>query len=492
MVEDQDIVSPVSGQIIYDNGAGENVVKYYNGSTWVSLTGGTVTSVTSGNTNTITIGGTSIAPTVSANTAVVTNGSLNLATGDQIYDFVTGLGYTSNIGDITRVDITAGNGLSGNSVNTLSGDHVQVLTVGAGDGITVNASNVAITYSGANSVILDATDGTGITLASTDKFIIADDSDASDTVKYVNFSQLSTALGSYNFSVQADTDGGSGMPYLIASGDVLDIDGDGTQGITTEISDSGTTTTVLVKGINATTTTKGVASFNTNDFSVVSGAVSIKTGGVSNAQLVNDSITIGNSTIALGGPADTTLTGLTDIDLTAGNKTIFDGVGANTLTIGAASTTVTIAGNLVVTGTTTTEHVETLSTSNGIVFEGSVADANELTLLAGSLSADRTITLPDATGTVALTSDILATAAALIDVSAMGVNTVASFTHGLASKNLIVQMYDVTTGEVVYADIDHTSNNAISIIFAKTPTNDIRVVVIDAKNGLTDKTVSYS
>jgi len=256
LVEDQDIVSPVSGQIIYDNGAGENVVKYYNGSTWVSLTGGTVTSVTSGNTNTITIGGTSIAPTVSANTAVVTNGSLNLATGDQIYDFVTGLGYTSNIGDITRVDITAGNGLSGNSVNTLSGDHVQVLTVGAGDGITVNASNVAITYSGANSVILDATDGTGITLASTDKFIIADDSDASDTVKYVNFSQLSTALGSYNFSVQADTDGGSGMPYLIASGDVLDIDGGGTQGITTEISDSGTTTTVLVKGINATTTTK--------------------------------------------------------------------------------------------------------------------------------------------------------------------------------------------------------------------------------------------
>jgi hypothetical protein len=86
----------------------------------------------------------------------------------------------------------------------------------------------------------------------------------------------------------------------------------------------------------------------------------------------------------------------------------------------------------------------------------------------------------------------LATAAALIDVSAMGSNTTASFTHGLASKNLIVQMYDVTTGEVVFADIDHTSNNAISVIFASTPSNDIRVVVIDAKNGLTDKTVSYS
>lgn len=86
----------------------------------------------------------------------------------------------------------------------------------------------------------------------------------------------------------------------------------------------------------------------------------------------------------------------------------------------------------------------------------------------------------------------LATAAALIDASAMGANTTASFTHNLASKNLIVQIYDVTSGQVVFADIDHTSNNAISIIFAATPPNDIRVVVIDAKNGLTDKTVSYS
>lgn len=100
--------------------------------------------------------------------------------------------------------------------------------------------------------------------------------------------------------------------------------------------------------------------------------------------------------------------------------------------------------------------------------------------------------ITSATETVTNTDTQLATAAALIDVSAMGSNTTASFTHGLASKNLIVQLYDVTTGEVVFADIDHTSNNAISVIFASTPPNDIRVVVIDAKNGLTDKTVSYS
>jgi len=47
-----------------------------------------VESVTTGNANTITIGGTAANPTVAANTAAVTNGGNNLATGDQIYDFV--------------------------------------------------------------------------------------------------------------------------------------------------------------------------------------------------------------------------------------------------------------------------------------------------------------------------------------------------------------------------------------------------------------------
>ena len=212
---------------------------------------------------------------------------------------------------------------------------------------------------------------------------------------------------------------------------------------------------------------------------------------------VNSSITIGDSTIALGG-TDTTLTGLTDIDLTAGNKTIFDGVGANTLTIGAGTTTIAIPGNLVVTGTTTTNHVETVSTTNGVIFEGNAADANELTLLAGTLTADRTVTLPDATGTVALTSNLLTTKTALIDVSSMGSNTTALIAHGINSHYLIVQLYDDTTGEVVFADIEYTSDgstrspNHVRVQFSSTPTNDIRVVIIDAKFGIGTIDPTYS
>ena len=65
---------------------------------------------------------------------------------------------------------------------------------------------------------------------------------------------------------------------------------------------------------------------------------------------------------------------------------------------------VTVAGNLTVSGTTTTVDSSTVNLQTGFIFEGSSADSFETTLTATDPTADRTITLPDLTGTVSLTS----------------------------------------------------------------------------------------
>ena len=135
-------------------------------------------------------------------------------------------------------------------------------------------------------------------------------------------------------------------------------------------------------------------------------------------------------------------------------------------------TNVTIAGDLNVTGKTVTTNVETVSTSNGVVFEGSAANDHEVTLLAGTVTADRTITLPDATGTVQLvnTSTFAAT------LSATG-----TVTHNLGTRDIIVQLYELNTTsgiyETVFADVDRNTTNQITVTFSATPTNDVRVLI---------------
>jgi hypothetical protein len=79
----------------------------------------------------------------------------------------------------------------------------------------------------------------------------------------------------------------------------------------------------------------------------------------------------------------------------------------DTLHIGDAGndTTVRVRGNLFVDGTTTTVNQTKVDVQNAFVFEGASADAHETTLTIVDPTADRTINLPNISGTLITTGD---------------------------------------------------------------------------------------
>ena len=60
----------------------------------------------------------------------------------------------------------------------------------------------------------------------------------------------------------------------------------------------------------------------------------------------------------------------------------------------------TVSGNLTVTGTTTQVDTVTMNAQNAVLFEGATADAHETTLTTVDPTGDRTISLPNVSGTL--------------------------------------------------------------------------------------------
>ena len=120
---------------------------------------------------------------------------------------------------------------------------------------------------------------------------------------------------------------------------------------------------VTIAGEDASASNKGVASFSSNDFSVSSGAVTIKSGGVTSDQLAG-SIANGK----LSGPAIAVTDGATSSNIAPGGTFTFAATAnettvaqsGGTLTIGLPND-VTITGDLTVNGTTTTVNSTTVT-----------------------------------------------------------------------------------------------------------------------------------
>ena len=202
-----------------------------------------------------------------------------------------------------------------------------------------------------------------------------------------NFSEIYTAIGDGTTisGIVKFADDSSTVTSISANGETIRILG-GT-GITSTISGNDLTLAVdgtIITGSSTTTLTN--KTINGPDNTITN---------IANGSLANSSITVSdgsnNSPVNLG---DTlTFAG------TANEVNVVENAG--TVTIGMPDNVV-ITGNLTVNGTTTTVNSTTIEVTNSFTFEGTTSDDFETTLTVVDPTADRTVSLPNATGTVVL------------------------------------------------------------------------------------------
>ena len=188
------------------------------------------------------------------------------------------------------------------------------------------------------------------------------------------FQELNTSSDKLNFAGNSTTDlsEGTNLYHTTARSraaiSVTDSGGDGS------LAYNSTTGVITYTGPSASEVRAHISVASGSGLTYSSGEIG--TSAIPNSQLANDDVTIGSTAIALGATGST-IAGLTSLSST----TLVSGVAD-------AANAISIA-------------------SGNIVFEGATANDFETTVSVTDPTADRTITFPDAGGTVALTSDIV-------------------------------------------------------------------------------------
>ena len=111
--------------------------------------------------------------------------------------------------------------------------------------------------------------------------------------------------------------------------------------------------------------------------------------------------------------------------------------------------------------------------ANWTTVQNNVDLADLTTVGIGNVNAGTGISVAYSNGTATVTNTQTNSA----NTFATTITATATVTHNLGTKDVIIQLYDVTTDETVFADVERVSTNTATITFASTPTNSVRVLV---------------
>lgn len=445
--------SPAEGQIYFDTTAGDKSIYFWDGTTWIDV-GGDLRSVSAG--TGISVTGTRDL-TVSA---IFDNSSIGVNGSNQL--IVKAAGVTNAMLVNSSLSISAGSGLTGGGSVSLGGS--TTLNIGAGTGITVNANDVALDTSSTRN-----TDHATITLTAGNGLTGGGNITASRTF------DVGAGVG---ITVAADTVAVAGAATLTAN--VLSK-WNGTAFANSTISDNGTTVTIggnltvngTVSYINSNTVEIGdnIILLNRDEVGAPTqdAGFEIERGTSTNVSFlwnetsdywstVDQAFHIGSiASAGAGYSGNAYLVGhsgvvksLTAAELAADVATGFTFTEGNGIDIsGSGTASITISA-------------ESASTTNEGIVE--LAIASETRLLSSS--------------TLAVTPASLAGLRHAVTGPATAVTTM-PVTHNLGSLDVIVQVYELATGETIECDVLRTDINIVTLNFAVAPiVNSLRVLVI--------------
>ena len=330
-----------------------------------------------------------------------------------------------------------------------SGRYWQVNTATVGSGVKL----VEGTNNGTNAVTLKSPNSLASSYTLT---MPADDGDANDVLTTDGSGNLSfSAPAASSFTIAAD----SGSNDTFSTGGTLTFTGG--EGIDTTVSDD----TITIAAEDATASNKGIASFDSDDFDVSSGAVTL--GDSANGAVLAISATANettvsrsNGTVTVGLPDDVTIAGtLTVTGSIDANGTDHDVVGA------IALDHVTVSGITTVTGAIDGNGGANISGAETVLSSATVSDLTDNRVViagsSGALEDDSNLTFDGSTLALGAALDVngdghdIAGTIALDNVNTSGITTTTRI-HGYKA---LVGSASSTTETFVVTVASKTANH---------------------------------